>query len=105
MRLGTEFVGKLPPDAQAMLDHTLESWRQSALVTGVEVLAAPDCEVAAKFAGMIFPLSSPPQFPLAGCDRSPCCACCYSSVLDDEGGAGAKPIGLHSEWRRLASPR
>lgn len=104
MRLGPEWRGKLPPGAQVQLDRTLAGWRDSGLVTHVEVLCDPECEAAAKYEGVLFPLDAPPQLPFAGCERSPCCACDYISVLDDEGGVDAKP-GQVTSLGQLASKK
>ena len=90
MRLGPEWRGKLPPGAQEQLDRTLAGWRESGLVTHVEVDGPGDCPVSEAITGVLFPLGAPPSVPIEGCERLPCCACGYRCVLNDEGGAEAQ---------------
>jgi len=60
------------------------SWRDSGVVTGVQIDPGPGCASAEALQFLIFPLGEPPALPIGGCTRKPCCACCYSAVLEDE---------------------
>jgi hypothetical protein len=93
MRLGPEFRGKLPPGAREDIDRSLRGWRESGLVSGVEILAG-DCPVADALAGFVFPIGNPPTLPIAGCELSPCCGCTFLAVQDIEDGSHARRINL-----------
>jgi len=91
MRLGPEFVGKLPPGAQDMLDRSLASWRESGVVAFVQLVPPGDCPSSDPLDGMLFPIDRPPNLPIAGCSRKPCCGCDFVPILDDEDGTFARP--------------
>jgi hypothetical protein len=81
-RLGPECRGKLPPGAQEMMDRALESWRASGLPLHVEVLPCEDCVPSLALKGKSYALSNVPPLPALGCNRSPCCGCCYTAIVD-----------------------
>lgn len=81
--LGPEFRGKLPPGAATQHQRSLDGFAASARVgalRGVKVLPGPGCKVSMAQAKKVYALASVPELPFDGCDRSPCCACCYSPV-------------------------
>jgi hypothetical protein len=85
-KLGAEYRGKLPPGAEEQIKRELESLRESdelGVLKGVQILSGPGCAVSEAQEGRIYPLSKLPRLPLPGCDRSPCCACCYQGVPKD----------------------
>lgn len=92
-------TGQLPPGAAEQLAKSIDSWRKSGQVSGLEVLPPPDCEVAKAFVGKAFPLDHPPLLPVAGCTRSPCCACLYLPVISEP--ANTKPKGMSSMTKKI----
>jgi hypothetical protein len=85
-RLGPEYRGKLPPGAEDQLKRELEDLRevqQLGLLKGVKILSGPGCAVSEAQEGKIYPLDKVPSLPLPGCDRLPCCACCYVAALKE----------------------
>jgi hypothetical protein len=84
-RLGPEHRGKLPPGRKEQLARSLKGYRlakASGALKGVKILAGPGCAVSESQQGKIYDLATVPRLPLPGCDRSPCCGCCYSPVVD-----------------------
>ena len=84
-KLSPEYIGRLPPGAAEELQKSLREYRQLArdgIVKGVEILHGPGCAVAEAQAGTIYPVDRVPSLPLPGCNRSPCCGCCYSAVTE-----------------------
>jgi hypothetical protein len=92
MRLGPEWIGKVPPGNAEGIENSLRSWRESGVVDGVEVLPPSDCLAAQSVRGIIFPLGEPPQLPFPGCVRKPCCACCFVAVLTMDGSNAPKLV-------------
>ena len=82
-RLGPEWRGKLPPGAQEMMDRNLDSYREaekSGLKIILQVLPPGPpwpCPIADKQADQRYTLDTYPHLPFEGCERSPCCGCCY----------------------------
>jgi hypothetical protein len=77
------YRAKLPPGAAADLRRELNACRKSAklgVLAGVQILASPGCPVSEAQAGQIYPIDHVPSLPLPGCEREPCCACCYQGV-------------------------
>lgn len=91
--------GLLPPGAAEQLSKTLESYRNAKMVSGVEILPGPDCDIAEAQAGTIYPLDSVPALPFPGCQRSPCCGCCYIPVLSER--VGIKSNGMSSMTKKI----
>lgn len=92
--------GQLPPGAAERLDATLASYRQTPhLVSGVEILPGPDCEIAEAQAGTVYSLRDVPALPFPGCMREPCCGCCYVPVLFDE--TADQPIKASSMTKKI----
>jgi hypothetical protein len=84
-RLGPEHRGKLPPGREEQLARSLKSYCQaqaSSALKGLQILAGPGCAVSELQQGKIYTLAAVPSLPLPGCDRLPCCGCCYSPVVD-----------------------
>jgi hypothetical protein len=84
-RLGPEYRGKLPPGRKEQLARSLKSYRRAqatGALKGLQILAGPGCAVSESQQGKIYDLATVPSLPLPGCDRSPCCGCCYSRVVD-----------------------
>ena len=52
------------------------------LVVGVEVLGCDDCDASLNHRGVVYPIDYVPKLPIAGCVRSPCCACYYTAVIE-----------------------
>lgn len=85
VRLGPEYRGKLPPGAAEQNRQALASYRKAAsmgVLTGVQILEG-GCAASKSQTGAVYAINNVPSLPLVGCDRSPCCACCYSSVVKD----------------------
>lgn len=85
-RLGPEYAGKLPPGAAEELERSLNDYRNAAkdgVLKGVRILPGPGCAVSEAQEGVIYDIDRVPALPLAGCSRSPCCACCYSPVVEE----------------------
>jgi hypothetical protein len=83
-KLGPEYIGKLPPGAAKDLQRELREIQASAkfgIVKGVKILPGPGCTIAEAQAEKVYPLDQVPNLPLPGCDRSPCCGCCYLAAL------------------------
>lgn len=83
-KLGPEYVGKLPPGAAEDLKAELEQCREMVklgIAKGVEILPGPGCAVAEHQAGNVYLVGQVPSLPFPGCDRSPCCGCCFNAVL------------------------
>jgi hypothetical protein len=83
--LGTEFVGRLPPGAAGDLKRSLRDYRQVARhenIKGVKILPGRGCAVAEAQAGTVYSIEQIPGLPLTGCDRAPCCGCCYVAVVE-----------------------
>lgn len=83
--LSPEYIGKLPPGAAEDLNRSLRDYRRMAtqgMVKGVQILSGPGCTVSEAQEGIIYDIDHVPALPLEGCKRSPCCACCYSPVLE-----------------------
>lgn len=83
-RLGSEYIGKLPPGAVDDLRKSLREYRQLAkqgIVKGVQILPGPGCVVSEAQNGVTYQVDRVPTVPLEGCKRSPCCGCCYSAVM------------------------
>lgn len=86
MRRGLQ-RGTLPPGAAKQLRHALAGYRKArraGVDVRVEVLGADDCPVSLAQAGTVYDLDSAPELPFDGCERSPCCACCYTAVVQEE---------------------
>jgi hypothetical protein len=85
-KLGPEFRGKLSPGAAEQNQSSLESYRK-AIKQGaklkVEILGSPDCPVSWAQNGKLYSIDGVPPLPLPGCDRSPCCGCCYAPVVQE----------------------
>ncbi len=83
---GNEYQGKLLPGMaethQAELDKLQEAHRMK-ILKGVQILSGPGCAVSQAQEGRVYSLRSVPQLPLPGCDRSPCCGCCYQGVVKE----------------------
>ncbi len=80
-----EYVGKLPPGAAEDLDQSLREYIEMAkegTLQGVQILPGPGCAISEAQEGVVYQLDQVPALPLRGCKRSPCCACCYSPVLE-----------------------
>lgn len=85
-RIGPEYVGKLPPGGQEQLEREIKHLQNSnklGVLKGVEILPGPGCAIAEAQRDRLYTLENLPALPLPGCDRSPCCACCYSGVSKD----------------------
>jgi len=85
-RLGPELRGKLPPGAEEDHKRQMQEFREAnalGILKGVQILSGPGCPVSEAQEGQIYQLERVPNLPLPGCDRSPCCACCYTAVVDD----------------------
>ena len=85
MRAGV-YRGKLPPGAQAQLDRLIASDRETAKTIRLSLMvsAPSDCAVALAQEGTLYSLNDPPPLPFRGCERYPCCACCYVSHVPPE---------------------
>lgn len=86
------YRGKLPPGAQEQIDRNLASWREDGLVPFVQISAPPDCSVGLAAESVMHPIDRPPELPLAGCERLPCCGCGLNPLLSDETGDAARPV-------------
>jgi hypothetical protein len=83
-KLGREYQGKLPPGAIAELRKSVAGYRKAArsgVRLGVKILPPGDCPVAAAQKEAVYSLDGVPGLPLPGCNRLPCCGCCYSPVV------------------------
>lgn len=64
--------------------NTLERYRDdeaNGLRVKVAILCGPNCDISAKYAGKTYSLNRVPEIPFPGCQRLPCCACCYTPVV------------------------
>lgn len=78
--LYSKFRGKLPPGAAAQLQQVIRDARKLAKtgeLAGIEILGCDECPVSKAQAGKIYSVDLVPSLPLPGCERSPCCGCCY----------------------------
>ena len=83
-RLGPEYRGQLPPGAAERNERALANCRNAArlgLLRGVEIVPSEGCSVSWVQRGSLYPVATVPSLPLAGCGRSPCCACSYAPLL------------------------
>lgn len=66
---------------------TLAGYRDAAedgVIVGIEILSPGmpwPCPIAEAQVGTVYPLNKVPSLPMQGCERAPCCACCYSPVV------------------------
>ena len=85
-RLGPEWRGKVPPALAEGHKRTLEEiatipQRVGVGIQGARIYGCVDCPMSLEYQDIIFPIGSVPSLPLPGCNRSPCCGCCYGPVL------------------------
>ena len=86
-KLGPEFRGKLPPGGAEQLKRSLKSYREAwklGALAGVQILPPGPpwlCPVANAQAEAVYPIDAVPRLPFKGCERAPCCACCYGPVV------------------------
>lgn len=83
-RRSSKLRGSLPRGNVSAHSRFLTAVRKAAklgLVAGVEVLGCDDCDVSLKHKGVVYPIDHVPALPIAGCVRSPCCACYYTAAI------------------------
>lgn len=73
--------GRLPAGAAEQMARQIEGWKSSGSCSCVELLAGPECDVAAKHNGERYAFDSIPELPFSGCTRHPCCACGFLPVI------------------------
>lgn len=73
--------GQLPDGAADMMARQIEGWKSSGSCSCVELLAGPECDVAAKHNGERYAFGRIPELPFSGCTRHPCCACDFLPVI------------------------
>ena len=49
----------------------------------VQILGVPDCPLSLTKKDKSYALDKVPSIPLIGCERSPCCGCCYSADIEE----------------------
>jgi len=85
-RLGPEWRGRVPPELaeghKRQLEEIAKIPKLGIGVQGARIFGCPDCQISLEHQDIVFPLGSVPALPLPGCDRSPCCGCCYGPVLE-----------------------
>ena len=83
-RPGSKLRGSLPRGNAKAHSRFLTAARKAAklgLVAGVEVLGCDDCGVSLRQKGVVYPIDHVPKLPIAGCVRSPFCACYYTVAI------------------------
>lgn len=85
-KIDPKYRGQLLPGAAKVHADTLARYREPIsreVLKGIKILDSPDCPISKAQAHKVYPIDSVPSLPLTGCVRAPCCACCYSGVVED----------------------
>jgi hypothetical protein len=95
------YRGRLMPGAAKQLARSLREYRKAAalgLNVKVQVLGCPDCHVSQQIEKHMYSLDDVPTLPLDGCDRTPCCGCCYTADIAEQQVARRPSGGFWRRW-------